>query len=382
MTSALQVNSMHLHVESSSTYMCASGGENRCTAPGMNSRCAATYLNLRERTQRPAIVMYSTRPPNAPIQREHLDRLGGKLRESVTAPSDKLRHTAARQLLRHRSSGVAMTAAKFSSTDRDPAVVVESLTVTRGTTTVLQSLNLTIHKGMITGLLGPSGCGKTTLMRCIVGAQLIKSGTVAVLRKPAGDKALRGRIGYATQAASIYPDITVLENLRYFAALFSVNRDRVNTVLENVGLTDYRGQVARDLSGGQRGRLSLACALIGDPEVLILDEPTVGLDPVLRVQIWDMFAELCEAGKTIVVSSHVMDEADRCEELILMRDGNVLAHEPPSHLLRRSGTDDLESAFLKLVNSSVPESDATTREGMVLTPDPARRICATAESTT
>jgi ABC-2 type transport system ATP-binding protein len=275
-----------------------------------------------------------------------------------------------------------MTAARFSSTDRDPAVVVESLTVTRGTTTVLQSLNLTIHKGMITGLLGPSGCGKTTLMRCIVGAQLIKSGTVAVLRKPAGDKALRGRIGYATQAASIYPDITVLENLRYFAALFSVNRDRVNTVLENVGLTDYRGQVARDLSGGQRGRLSLACALIGDPEVLILDEPTVGLDPVLRVQIWDMFAELCEAGKTIVVSSHVMDEADRCEELILMRDGNVLAHEPPSHLLRRSGTDDLESAFLKLVNSSVPESDATTREGMVLTPDPARRFCATAESTT
>jgi ABC-2 type transport system ATP-binding protein len=275
-----------------------------------------------------------------------------------------------------------MTAATFSSAERDPAVVVESLTVTRGTTTVLQSLNLTIHRGVITGLLGPSGCGKTTLMRCIVGAQLIHSGTVAVLGKPAGDKALRGRIGYATQAASIYPDITVLENLRYFAALFRVNRDRVNTVLEDVGLTGYRGQLARDLSGGQRGRLSLACALIGDPEVLILDEPTVGLDPVLRVQIWDMFAALREAGKTIVVSSHVMDEADRCEELILMRDGNVLAHEPPSDLLRRSGTDDLESAFLKLVDGSVVESGTTTRERSVLSPDPTRRYCATAESTT
>lgn len=275
-----------------------------------------------------------------------------------------------------------MTAATFSSTERDPAVVVESLTVTRGTTTVLQSLNLTIHRGVITGLLGPSGCGKTTLMRCIVGAQLIDSGAVAVLGKPAGDKALRGRIGYATQAASIYPDITVLENLRYFAGLFRVNRDRVNTVLADVGLTGNRGQLARDLSGGQRGRLSLACALIGDPEVLILDEPTVGLDPVLRVQIWDMFAALREAGKTIVVSSHVMDEADRCEELILMRDGNVLAHEPPSDLLRRSGTDDLESAFLKLVDGSVVESGTTMRERSVLTADPARRYCAAAESTT
>jgi ABC-2 type transport system ATP-binding protein len=262
----------------------------------------------------------------------------------------------------------------FSKAPRhhDAAIVLDALTVIRGATTVLGSLSLEIRPGVITGLLGPSGCGKTTLMRCIVGAQLIQSGTVTVLGKPAGDKALRGRVGYATQAASVYTDITVLENLRYFAALFRVGRSTVDKVIEQVGLTPYRKNLARDLSGGQRNRLSLACALIGDPDVLVLDEPTVGLDPVLRVQIWDMLTELRQAGKTIVVSSHVMDEADRCEELILMRQGKVLAHEPPAELLRRSGTANLESAFLKLVNSPGDFEDAAQRSEMS---DPSVQPC-------
>jgi ABC-2 type transport system ATP-binding protein len=265
---------------------------------------------------------------------------------------------AVRQALAHQSQRVsagrgdfAKTAYTSTFTKIAPAIVVDELTVVRGATTVLESLNLTIRRGIITGLLGPSGCGKTTLMRCLVGAQMTDSGTVTVLGRAAGDKVLRNRVGYATQAASIYTDITVVENLRYFAALFEVKRDTVNRVLSQVGLTRQRNYLARDLSGGQRSRLSLGCALIGDPDVLILDEPTAGVDPVLRNQIWDMFAKLRDAGKTIVVSSHIMDEADRCDELVLMRQGRVLAHETPQELLRRSGTDNLESAFLTLVDN-------------------------------
>lgn len=255
----------------------------------------------------------------------------------------------------HGTVGAITAAAAMpvsTPTGTDAAIVMDSLTVVRGSTTVLADLNLTLRSGVITGLLGPSGCGKTTLMRAIVGAQVIKSGTVTVLGRPAGEKSLRGRVGYATQAASIYTDITVLENLRYFAKLYKVKRATVDTVLEQVDLTSRRNNLARDLSGGQRGRLSLACALIGDPDVLVLDEPTVGLDPVLRLQIWEIFGKLKDSGKTIVVSSHVMDEAERCEELVLMRGGRVLAHDQPKELLRQTERETLENAFLSLIDAS------------------------------
>jgi ABC-2 type transport system ATP-binding protein len=231
----------------------------------------------------------------------------------------------------------------------DSAVTVSDLVVDRGSRRVLKGLSFAVPTGQVTGLLGPSGSGKTTLMRALVGVQKVHSGEVTVLGEPAGSPGLRARVGYVTQSPSVYEDLSVRENVRYFAALYGMGAREAEAALRDVGLGDHAGQLVRDLSGGQRGRASLACALVGCPELLVLDEPTVGLDPVLRVELWERFHALAAAGTTLIVSSHVMDEAGRCDRLLLLRDGDLLADETPGRLRATSGTDDLEEAFLSLI---------------------------------
>ena len=231
-------------------------------------------------------------------------------------------------------------------------VEVDGLTVVRGHVRAVDDVSFVTVPGKVTGLLGPSGCGKTTLMRSIVGVQVVESGSVTVLGHPAGSKQLRDRIGYVTQAPSVYDDLTVTENLRFFARVLGVNASEVDRCILAVDLGDRRDVVVRNLSGGQRSRASLAVALLGEPQVLVLDEPTVGLDPVLRRDLWELFHRLAAAGTVVLVSSHVMDEAERCDRLLLMRDGRLLADDSPDLLLAQTGTDDVESAFLALVEGA------------------------------
>ncbi len=216
---------------------------------------------------------------------------------------------------------------------------------------MLRDLTVTVPRGQVVGLLGPSGSGKTTLMRCVVGVQRVAAGGVTVLGRPAGSRALRSRIGYVTQAASVYDDLTVRENLRYFRGVLGAPAGDVDRVLEQTGLAGQAGQVVHSLSGGQRNRVSLAAALLGEPELLVLDEPTVGLDPVLRFELWSLFHELAESGVSLFVSSHVMDEATRCDRLLLMRDGEIIADDTPQGLLHATGAPDAEAAFLEIIRS-------------------------------
>jgi len=229
------------------------------------------------------------------------------------------------------------------------AVVVQNLNVTRGDNQVLRNLDFEVATGQVTGLLGPSGCGKTTLMRTLVGVQQITGGTVDVFGAPAGSASLRDQIGYVTQQASVYDDLTVAENLRFFGRILGVDDARVDECIETVSLADFRDRVVARLSGGQRSRVSLAVALLGHPRLLVLDEPTVGLDPVLRVELWETFHRLAESGAAVLVSSHVMDEASRCERLLLMREGHLIADDSPDGLLRRTGAASIEGAFLAVV---------------------------------
>jgi ABC-2 type transport system ATP-binding protein len=231
------------------------------------------------------------------------------------------------------------------------AVEIDDLRVVRGGTVVLDGLALDIRAGAVTGLLGPSGCGKTTLLRAIVGVQIVERGTVRVLGQAAGAPELRARVAYATQSASVYDDVSVRENLRYFAAVLGAPPADVDRVLAEVGLERQADAVVARLSGGQRSRVSLAVALLGSPELIVLDEPTVGLDPVLRGELWDLFHRLATDGKALLVSSHVMDEATRCDGLVLMRAGAVIAQEAPDALLERTGTTDAEQAFLAIVRA-------------------------------
>jgi len=231
-------------------------------------------------------------------------------------------------------------------------IEITGLRVDRGGVTVLHDLTLGIEGGVVTGLLGPSGSGKSTLMRAIVGVQDVAAGNVDVLGLPAGTPALRSRVGYVTQSPSVYGDLSVRENLTYFARVLGVARIRVDQVIERVGLADSAAHLVGRLSGGQKARVSLATALLGEPEVLVLDEPTVGLDPVLRRDLWDFFHELAGGGTTLLVSSHVMDEAARCDRLLLLREGLILADLAPDELLRRTGAADLDAAFLRLVEGS------------------------------
>lgn len=234
------------------------------------------------------------------------------------------------------------------SRPRVPAIDISDLCVRRGNKDVLPSLTLSILSGALVGLLGPSGSGKSTLIRAIVGAQVIAGGTVTVLGLPSGHRALRRRVGYVTQAPSVYADLTVRENLRYFAALLSVPEAIVDATIASVGLNEQSHQLVSTLSGGQTSRVSLAAALLGEPDLLVLDEPTVGLDPVLRNELWALFRNLTERGTTVVVSSHVMDEASRCDRLVFLREGRVIAHDTLEQIQTTTRTADAEAAFLAL----------------------------------
>jgi len=231
----------------------------------------------------------------------------------------------------------------------ESAVVSERLQVVRGGRKALDDLSATVRAGSVTGLLGPSGGGKSTLMRSIVGVQVIRSGSLRVFDHAAGGSALRSRIGYMTQAPSVYGDLTVFENLRYFARVLRSSTKRVDELIETVRLGPERDVVVNNLSGGQRARVSLATALVGGPELLVLDEPTVGLDPVLRRDLWTLFRELAGGGTTLLVSSHVMDEARHCDDLLLLHEGRLLATGSPDELRRRTGAEDLDEGFLRLV---------------------------------
>jgi ABC-2 type transport system ATP-binding protein len=206
-----------------------------------------------------------------------------------------------------------------------------------------------VAAGSVTGLLGPSGSGKSTLLRAIVGVQKVVSGSVEVLGHPAGSGDLRSRIGYMTQAPSVYGDLTVGENLVFFARVLDEPETVVDRVLAEVSMEGFRGRLVSRLSGGERARVSLAAALLAEPDLLVLDEPTVGLDPVLRRDLWQLFHALTERGTTLLVSSHVMDEADRCDALLLLREGTLLAHATPTELRRQTGQDSLEDVFLSLI---------------------------------
>jgi len=229
------------------------------------------------------------------------------------------------------------------------AVHVENLTVVRGKVTAVDHVTLSVPTGQVTGLLGPSGCGKTTLMRSIVGVQVVTAGSITVLGLEAGAPELRSRVAYVTQAPSVYGDLTVRGNLRYFATILGADESDVDRAIEAVDLREEANTLVTKLSGGQRSRVSLATALLDEPEVLVLDEPTVGLDPVLRRDLWELFHSLADAGATLLVSSHVMDEATRCQRLLLMREGKVLADGTPEELLQRTGAAEMDAAFLRIV---------------------------------
>ncbi|MFT4215362.1 MAG: ABC transporter ATP-binding protein [Microbacterium sp.] len=233
-----------------------------------------------------------------------------------------------------------------------PAVSIRGLRVRRGRTDVFDGLEVDIARGAVTGLLGPSGCGKTTLIRSIVGVQKVAGGTVMVLGDSAGSAGLRGRVAYDTQAASVYADLTVRQNLSYFARLIGAPRSDIDRVIAEVGLADQADRIVGSLSGGQGNRVSLAVAMLGDPELIVLDEPTVGLDPLLRSELWDLFRSLVDAGASLLVSSHVMDEALRCDRLVLMRSGRIIADTTPRGLLQSTGASDPDAAFLALVQRS------------------------------
>ncbi len=228
------------------------------------------------------------------------------------------------------------------------AIEVKHLRVERGGNLVIPKLDVSIPSGSVTGLLGPSGCGKTTLIRCMAGIQITERGTVTVLGEPAGTAVNRARVAYVTQSSSVYPDLTIRQNLDYFAALCGSSDADVERSLEQVGLSDRGGSITGELSGGQRTRVSLAAALLADPDVYLLDEPTVGLDPVLRRDLWELFNSLAAQGRTLLVSSHVMDEAGRCDRVLLMREGEIIADATPDELRSMAGTNDLEQAFLVL----------------------------------
>ena len=233
----------------------------------------------------------------------------------------------------------------------DPAIAIRSLRVVRGGAVVLPDVSLAVERGRVTGLLGPSGSGKSTLIRAVVGVQIVESGEVSVLGLPAGSAELRSRVGYVTQSPSVYADLSVRENLTYFGRVLSSPRARVAEVIDRVDLGGEADRLVGELSGGQRARVSLATALLNEPDVLVLDEPTVGLDPVLRRDLWDFFHELADGGTTLLVSSHVMDEAARCDRLLLLREGRLLGDLTPQELLARTGASDLDDAFLRLIES-------------------------------
>lgn len=231
------------------------------------------------------------------------------------------------------------------------SIEAHELVVRKAKKPILKDVSFEVRQGTVVGLIGPSGSGKTTLMRAVVGVQKIHGGTLTVLGLPAGDKGLRPKIGYVTQSPAIYSDLTVGQNLAYFAALAQAPAKQIDDVLATVHLNEQKKQLAETLSGGQKARVSLAIALLGNPEMLVLDEPTVGLDPLLREELWQLFADLAAKGKTLFISSHVMDEAERCDQLLLLREGRLLWKDSRAALLKKTGTSSVGDAFLNMVKA-------------------------------
>lgn len=238
----------------------------------------------------------------------------------------------------------------------ETAVSIKQLNVTFGSFTALDDVSLELPAGRTIGFIGPSGAGKTTLIRSIVGRQRIKTGEVSVFGQSAGSPSLRRRLSYMTQELSVYADLTVAENLRYFCVMSGQPRGQtdkiVSGILQAVELTDKASNLVSNLSGGQKQRVSLGVALIGSPKLMVLDEPTVGLDPVLQDKLWQLFHRLARSGTTLIISSHSMNEAERCDDLVLIRDGRIIAHSPPAELRRHTGSKTVEESFLKLVGDA------------------------------
>ena len=256
----------------------------------------------------------------------------------------------------------------------EPVARARDLVVRRSGHIILDDLTFSIARGQVTGLLGPSGCGKTTLMRTLVGVQAITKGELSVLGLSAGHPRLRARVGYATQDPAVYTDLTLTENLRYFGTVLGLRGRRlteaITRTIGQLDLTGLEGRVVGTFSGGQLARVGLAVALLGSPELLVLDEPTVGLDPVLRHDLWTMFHRLADSGATLLVSSHVMDEAARCDYLLFMREGRFLAEAAPREILAQTGAAGLEGAFLRLAahpqaapQQAAPQQAALQEEG-------------------
>jgi ABC-2 type transport system ATP-binding protein len=243
----------------------------------------------------------------------------------------------------------AAAARSQAAAEPGPAIQLDGLGVRRGRQQILRDITAAVPAGQITGLLGPSGSGKTTLIRAIMGVQRIAAGSATVLGRPAGHPQLRRVVSYVTQTPSVYADLTVAQNARYFAALYGLGPAAADRAVRAVGLAEDGDRLVALLSGGQQRRASLACALVADPALIVLDEPTVGLDPALREDLWGRFRQMAADGVTLLVSSHVMDEAARCDRLILLREGAIVADETPARLLAQTGAADLDAAFLTLI---------------------------------
>ncbi len=236
----------------------------------------------------------------------------------------------------------------MDSSDRS-TLEVSNLRVVRNGNEILKSISFRATPGELIGLLGPSGSGKSTLMRSLLGVQAITGGSARILESSAGSPSLRGRLGYMAQSSAVYLDLTVEENIRYFAGVLVQPLTEVARVMDVVALTSFSHRIVSSLSGGERARVSLGVALLGSPPVLILDEPTVGLDPILRRDLWRTFADLAKTGATVIVSSHVMDEAARCARLLLLRDGTLLFDGTPASLLAASNATGYDEAFERLI---------------------------------
>lgn len=228
------------------------------------------------------------------------------------------------------------------------AISMRDARIVRGGVEIIPSLTLDIPAGMVFGMVGPSGSGKTTIMRAILGLTRLAGGSATVLGKPAGDASLRPRIGYMPQGSGVYPDLSGRENLAFFASVYRAPGARIGEVLDLMGLTRIADRPLSTYSGGEIQRIGLAMALMHRPELLVLDEPTVGLDPRIRRTLWDHFRAWAEEGTTLIVSTHVMDEADRCHAIGFINKGTLVTTGSPDEIRRLTGYNDLESAILAL----------------------------------
>ena len=245
--------------------------------------------------------------------------------------------------------------------DRVNTIETKGLTKRFGDLVAVDSLDIAIQPGEVYGLLGPNGAGKTTVIRILVGLTRPTEGEARVMGKKAGDKALAARMGYMPQELAVYDGLTVDDNLDLFGRLFGLRNEKLERrkveVLRFVALEERRHDIVLNLSGGMRHRVSLAMALLHEPDVIFLDEPTVGVDPELRASFWENFGKLKRSGKTVIITTHYMDEARHCDRVGLMHRGKLVAEGSPKEVVERAGAEDLEDAFLKLASSTPRKRD-------------------------